>query len=106
MKSCFNTLSFISALMISTSCFAAETIRYDCGDEQIRIGYSEDYALLDYQGKLFLLKSAISASGTRYAGEGWQWWSKDVQKDGALAVKLENEDFASDKGHICTVITR
>lgn len=57
-----------------------------------------------YQGQLSLLKVAVSASGARYVGDGWQWWGKGLE-EGNLAVMIEGEEFASDSGKLCKVIT-
>lgn len=98
----FFAFSLCAALSLPAS--AAETKHYDCENEQIRIGYTGDYAILDYQNQLFLLKTAISASGTRYVGENWQWWTKSGE-EGNLAPKQDSEDFASDEGRMCKLLT-
>lgn len=95
-------LSVVSlGALLSLSVFASETTVYQCANGQrIEAAYpNTDTAIINYQSQLYLLKSAISASGARYTGEGMQWWTKGGE--GNLATLLKNEKYASDKGEDC-----
>ena len=44
---------------------------------------------------------AVAASGSRYVGSGWQWWTKGMNS-GLLTRLAPGEDKASAKGTNCT----
>lgn len=35
-----------------------------------------DHARIEYQGRTHVLAIAVSASGARYVGDGFEWWTK------------------------------
>ncbi|WP_434779001.1 MliC family protein [Neisseria sp. Ec49-e6-T10] len=92
-------------LLIPSLSFAAKTVTMRCDDGQIfRIAYpDQDHAVMSYNKELILLKNATSASGARYIGEGWQWWTKG--SEGNLAVLAGNEAVASAVGVNCKEVT-
>ncbi len=97
----FQSATVLLGTVLSLSVYASETIVYQCDDGQrIEAAYPDtDTAILNYQSQLYLLKSAISASGARYTGEGLQWWTKGGE--GNIATLLKDEKYASDKGKNC-----
>lgn len=55
-------------------------IRYLCDSgKPIDITYRGDSILLRYREKNHRLKTAISASGARHAGDGLVWWNKGTE---------------------------
>lgn len=55
-------------------------IRYVCDSGRpIDITYYNNGILLRYREKNYRLKTAISASGARYAGDGLVWWNKGTE---------------------------
>lgn len=93
-------------LVCVTPVWAATTYHYQCDDgSHVTLAFpQDDVAIMYYQGQLSLLQVAVSASGARYVGDGWQWWAKGVE-EGNLAVMIEGEEFAHDSGKLCKVIT-
>ena len=92
------------SVLFCSNTFAAQTYEMNCTDGQsLKIAYPYDatYVIMDYEGELRLLRTAVSASGARYVGEGWQWWNKG--SGGLLAPLAENETYASRKGVSCSV---
>jgi membrane-bound inhibitor of C-type lysozyme len=58
---------------------AGETYSYTCASgKQIIASYFADEDRVDviHEGKTVPMKIAVSASGARYIGEGWVWWTK------------------------------
>ncbi|MGR4891174.1 MliC family protein [Sphingopyxis sp. LARHCG72] len=82
---------------------AAELTRYSCADgSTVEARYpTPDTAQIVYKGKTVDMKVAQSASGARYVGDGWQWWTKGMT-DGMLAPLKPGEDIASAAGTTCT----
>ncbi|GAA0243852.1 hypothetical protein GCM10009126_06930 [Rhodanobacter caeni] len=78
-----------------------KTLAYTCDDGRIvRAGYPDtDTAELAFDGKTHHLHIAISGSGARYIGDGWQWWSKGMQA--WLAPLKSGESYASAPGVSC-----
>lgn len=99
-----NLVTITAAVLFSTAAFASETTIYQCEDgERFEAAYPDnDTAILNYGGQLMLLKSVISADGSRYAGEGWQWWSKG--EGGNLAPLKKGEDYAQTAGKTCFML--
>jgi membrane-bound inhibitor of C-type lysozyme len=62
------------------------TASYRCANgERLRVSYrSQDAAMITYRGETHFLPLGRSASGARYAGDGWQWWIKG-QAEGVLS---------------------
>ena len=78
--------------------------RYLCPDgSSIEATYpSADSAVLNYTGETLNLRLAESASGSRYVGDGWEWWTKG-QTEGTLSPLQPGEEIATEPGVICTV---
>jgi|GEM_PF-429822 len=81
---------------------ASPSVYYACADgSAVRASYPDpDTAVVEHQGRAHTLKTAISASGARYIGEGLQWWTKGW-KDGSLAPLAPGETIASAAGIAC-----
>ncbi len=60
-----------------------------------------DTAHIVYRNQSIEMRIAISASGARYTGDGWQWWTKGMQ-EGYLAPLKPGEDIASAPNMTCT----
>lgn len=60
-----------------------------------------DTARVVYQGRSIEMTSVVSASGARYVGGGWQWWTKGTT-EGMLSPLAEGESIASASGMTCT----
>ena len=58
-------------------------------------------ARIRLHGEIISMNSVVSASGTRYVGGGWQWWTKGMLQ-GWLARLGESENIASAGGLACT----
>lgn len=82
---------------------AAEPVRYTCADgSTVEARYpTTDTAQIVVAGKTVEMKSAMSASGARYVGGGWQWWTKGMT-EGSLAPLKPGEETASAAGTTCT----
>lgn len=100
-------------LSILTGCSAATTdhaiskstpawTSYTCSDGQVvQATYPDtNTALIKIKGETHSLRISLSGSGTRYTGDGWQWWTKGMQ-DGMLAPLAVNETIASVPGINC-----
>lgn len=76
---------------------------YDCENgEVVRAGYRGKEAALVYGGRNHRLTVALSASGTRYVGEGLQWWTRGLT-EGMLAPLKPGEEIASAPSVTCKV---
>ncbi len=102
MNKCILTACMTLPLVFGSVAFATETKQMDCEDGQsFKIAYpASDLVMINYSEELILLRLAVSASGARYVGEGWQWWNKG--EAGYLAPLAKNEDYASAKGVSCS----
>ena len=101
------------ALLLSTSVGATITARrvsgnmrkttYHCPDGSfIEAWYpTTDTARIVYQGRSIEMTSAVSASGARYVGAGWEWWTKGMT-EGTLSPLAEGESIATASGMTCT----
>jgi membrane-bound inhibitor of C-type lysozyme len=80
---------------------ATKTLAYTCDDGRlVQAGYPDtDTAELAFGGRTYRLHIAISGSGARYIGDGWQWWSKGTQA--WLAPLKPGESYASAQGVSC-----
>jgi len=69
---------------------------YACSDGQVvQAAYPDtDTALVKIKGEAHTLHVAMSGSGARYVGDGWQWWTKGMH-DGMLAPLAKGETIAS-----------
>jgi membrane-bound inhibitor of C-type lysozyme len=81
---------------------AASWISYVCDDGQIvQASYPDaNTAWVKVKGQMHTLHVAISGSGARYIGDGWQWWTKGM-RDGMLAPLAAGESIASAPGISC-----
>lgn len=100
------------ALMLSTPGGATITARrvfgvtqkttYRCADSSIvEASYpTTDTATIRYEGRSVDMTTAVSASGARYVGDGWEWWTKGMT-EGTLSRLASGKDTASAPGVIC-----
>jgi membrane-bound inhibitor of C-type lysozyme len=107
-----NYLLFTSRLVLA--CCASTTmqpakaneslswISYACSDGHVvRAAYPDtNTALIKIKDQTHTLHVAISGSGARYTGDGWQWWTKGMH-DGMLAPLQAGESIASAPGVTC-----
>lgn len=73
---------------------------YDCaGGEVIRAVYdpAAQTAQLVYKGRSYALRTAVSASGARYTGEGLEWWTahRGGGESGTLSRLGPDEDVGT-----------
>jgi membrane-bound inhibitor of C-type lysozyme len=82
----------------------AKTMTYHCDDGRtVQASYPDTgTAVLTLGGQVHHLRITLSASGARYAGDGWQWWTKGL-RDGQLAPLQAGETYASIPGVTCQV---
>jgi membrane-bound inhibitor of C-type lysozyme len=82
---------------------AAQATAYTCADGSVvEAAYpSTNTAKLVYKSQPIDMHIAISASGARYIGGGWQWWTKGMTQ-GWLAPLAPGETIASAQGMSCT----
>lgn len=83
---------------------SAETINYRCANgERLKVAYrGADAVMITYRGETHFLPLARSASGARYAGDGWQWWIKG-EVEGALSRLPSDAAVATGPGMVCKV---
>lgn len=80
---------------------AVMTSVYECPDgRRITVVYDQTSAELRIGERIYRLKTAISASGARYVGDGIQWWTKGPD-EGRLSELKASEDVATDIGVTC-----
>ncbi|HUA81258.1 MAG TPA: MliC family protein [Dyella sp.] len=74
-------------------------VNYACSDGQtVHAAYPDtNTALIRIKGQTHTLHVAISGSGARYTGDGWQWWTKGMH-EGMLAPLAPDETIASSPG--------
>lgn len=77
-------------------------VNYTCNDGQVvQAAYPDtNTALIQIKGQTHTLHIALSGSGARYTGDGWQWWTKGMH-DGMLAPLAAGESIASSPGVQC-----
>jgi membrane-bound inhibitor of C-type lysozyme len=67
----------------------AAAVGYACeSGKVVTVTYPDtETARVSYDGRDYVLASAVSASGARYAGQGLEWWtaSRDGQESGTLS---------------------
>lgn len=82
---------------------AADVILYACPDgSTVEARYpTPDRAEIIHDGQEINMVIAVSASGARYVGEGWQWWTKGMT-EGTLTPLAPGEEIASAEGMLCT----
>jgi membrane-bound inhibitor of C-type lysozyme len=68
---------FCSWIIFSGVSAAPTLVKYSCTNKaRVQVTYNGDSARLVFNNKIYLMKSAISASGARYIGGGYTWWTK------------------------------
>ncbi|RDS83079.1 hypothetical protein DWU98_08095 [Dyella monticola] len=77
-------------------------VNYTCSDGQtVEAAYPDSQtAVISIHHATHTLHSVISGSGARYAGDGWQWWTKGM-REGMLAPLAPGETIASAPGIDC-----
>lgn len=80
----------------------AQVVSYTCDDGRtVQAVYPDtNSAVLTLDGQPHHLKTAVSASGARYVGDQWQWWTKGMH-DAQLAPLKPTETIASASGVSC-----
>lgn len=83
----------------------AQTITYRCSDgSAIEARYrTSDGANITYLGQSIEMTTAVSASGSRYVGGGWEWWTKGMN-EARLSRLAPEESVASAPGLACTAV--
>ncbi|MBA3812450.1 MAG: MliC family protein [Caulobacteraceae bacterium] len=73
----------------------ASVTLYTCRDgATVRARYPDAVtAVIRYRGRIHRLKSATSADGVRYVGDGLQWWTKGLTR-GAISPLPAGETYA------------
>lgn len=104
-KRCSATAALVLTLCACTSMPSDNThawVNYACNDGQtVQAAYPDtNTAVIKLKGETHTLHIAISGSGARYIGEGWQWWTKGMH-DGLLAPLATGESIASAAGIAC-----
>ena len=73
----------------------AAAVGYACeSGKVVTVIYPDtETARVSYDGRDYVLASAVSASGARYAGQGLEWWtaSRDGQESGTLSRLAPND---------------
>jgi len=74
---------------------------HECADGRTVTAWypANNTARLRIDDETIVMSVAISASGARYVGGGWQWWTKG--RDAWLAPLAPGEDVASAGGTHC-----
>lgn len=76
--------ALLSAISVSSlASFASagggsgQTVRYICaGNVRIQATYAGQHARVAVGGRALEMKTGLSASGARYVGGGYTWWTK------------------------------
>jgi membrane-bound inhibitor of C-type lysozyme len=104
-----NRRSVLIALTLTLSGCASTSVdhadawmNYTCSDGQsVQASYPDNNtAIIKLKGETHTLHVALSGSGARYIGEGWQWWTKGM-RDGRLAPLAAGETIAGAPGIAC-----
>lgn len=82
---------------------AAKLVRYECSDGSVvEASYpTVDTAKVSHDGEVTEMRIAVSGSGARYIGDGWEWWTKGMS-EGTLTPLAAGEEITSAKGVHCT----
>lgn len=104
-KPCITTIALMLVLSGCASMPSLHThawVNYTCSDGQaVQASYPDNNtAVIKLKGETHTLHVALSGSGARYIGEGWQWWTKGMH-DGMLAPLAADESIASAPGIAC-----
>jgi membrane-bound inhibitor of C-type lysozyme len=72
----------LGALTISSVTAASMGAKYACTNgSRVQATYNGDKARLVLNGRVYLMTQAMSASGVRYIGGGYTWWTKGDKAD-------------------------
>jgi len=95
---------FLLGCQTSTTTTTAAASTYICADGRtVEASYPDhENAVLTIGNETFHLHTERSASGARYVGDNWQWWTKGMQ-DAQLAPLKPGETIASDQSVACKV---
>lgn len=73
-----------------------QTVRYDCAGQTLAVEYINagpvSLAVFAYDGEPVVATNVLSASGARYAGNRFIWWTKGAE--GSLYDLTRGEDAA------------
>ena len=64
-----------------------------------------DRALVRFMGRTMMMEAGPAASGVRYVGGGWQWWTRGM-REGLIAPVRPGLAMAAAPGRTCTVPER
>lgn len=82
---------------------ASKVTQYACADgTTVAARYpTTESAQISFDGQTIDMEIAMSASGARYVGGGWEWWTKGMT-EGTLSKLAPGEAIASAAGTLCT----
>jgi membrane-bound inhibitor of C-type lysozyme len=76
------TVFALSAFVVSNVTAASMSAKYTCTQgSKVQATYNGNRARLVLNGRVYLMTQAISASGVRYIGGGYTWWTKGDKAD-------------------------
>jgi membrane-bound inhibitor of C-type lysozyme len=98
-------LLLAAAALLPSACQQARPdawITYRCADGRlVEASYVDSgHAVLRIGGRPYRLAIARSASGARYVGDGWQWWTRGMRQ-ADLAPLPSGQEIASAPGMAC-----
>jgi membrane-bound inhibitor of C-type lysozyme len=72
----------LGTLTISSVSAASMGAKYACTNgSKVQATYNGNKARLVLNGRVYLMTQALSASGVRYIGGGYTWWTKGDKAD-------------------------
>ncbi len=96
-----NTTEQSTAAAFNTS--AAQQYYCDSGETVAAIYPNSESAIIEYQGRVYKMNIAVSASGARYVGEGLEWWTKGNGSGSEASLLEQQKDDSSGEGlEYCT----
>ncbi|GAA3991674.1 hypothetical protein GCM10022279_13530 [Comamonas faecalis] len=98
-----STLVLAATTVLAAACSTVvqvpqQPITYRCDSGRaVTASYPDtDTATVDYQGTRHAMQIAVSASGARYTGDGYEWWTKGAEgtlfghnADGTTGERIE-----------------
>lgn len=80
---------------------ASTTYHYQCeSGEKVSVSYpNTELAHVHYQGNSHTMHIAVSGSGSRYVGDGLEWWTKG---SGASIFRHEADGSSGESLESCT----
>lgn len=80
---------------------ASTTDHYLCeSGERISVSYPDtDSAHVQYRGTKHVMRNAVSGSGSRYVGDGLEWWTKG---SGGFIFRHEADGSSGDSLESCS----